>query len=149
MYRLGLADTHNIGKRLKDDFATEFEMLQESRAQTEADINARACEALKQSEIKLNANCPEYGLGKYSFISIFHNCAEYNKHCLFTLTADAETDIRQWHAHQLEREDALRRIEMNTIEELSVCWDRHNKKRTELIENHVSGLSVLFLSKGK
>ena len=60
-----------------------------------------------------------------------------------------DNEIRQWHAHQLKREDALRKIEVDAIEELSVCWKEHEKKRTQLIENHVSELSVAFLSKGK
>lgn len=63
--------------------------------------------------------------------------------------ANAETDIRAWHAHQLKREDALRRIEMDAIEELSKYWEQHGKKQTQLIEDHVSGLSVTFLSQGK
>lgn len=66
----------------------------------------------------------------------------------FVLVGDVDTEVRQWHAHQLKREDTLRRIETDTIDELSDFWKQHEKKRTQLIENHVSGLSVLFLSKG-
>lgn len=40
-------------------------------------------------------------------------------------------------------------IEMNAVEELSECWEKHDKKRTQLITDHVSGLSVTFLSQGK
>ena len=66
----------------------------------------------------------------------------------FVLVGDVDTEVRQWHAHQLKREDTLRRIETDTIDELSDFWKQHEKKRTQLIEDHVSGLSVLFLSKG-
>ena len=64
-------------------------------------------------------------------------------------TDDAESDIRQWHGHQLQREDALRRIELDAVEELSICWEKHDKKRIQLIEEHVSGLSAFFLSTGR
>ena len=63
--------------------------------------------------------------------------------------ADARGDIHQWHAHQLQRENALRRIELNAADKLSVCWERHDRKLAQLIEDHVSGLSVLFLSNGR
>ena len=67
----------------------------------------------------------------------------------YNTIGDVDTDIRQWHAHQLKREDVLRHTEMDTIDELSEYWKEHEKKRTQLIEDHVSGLSVQFLSKGK
>lgn len=38
---------------------------------------------------------------------------------------------------------------MDAVEELTDCWEKHNKKRTQLIDSHVSGLSVRFLSSGK
>ena len=146
--RLGVTSKDDVYKQMRDDFIAAFENLQATRAQTEANINAKACNALKEAELQLNANCPLYGHGNSSMV---YTCTENEKknHTITCFKADAETDVRAWHAHQLKREDALMRIEMDTIEELSECWKKHDKKRTQLITDHVSGLSVTFLSQGK
>lgn len=38
---------------------------------------------------------------------------------------------------------------MDAVEELSQCWDKHDKQRTQIVDDHVSGLSVFFLSEGE
>ena len=68
-YRLGVEDYSSVYDELNDDFMVTFEKLQEDRAQTEEVINTEACDALKEAETKLNANCPKYGNGN---IFLFH-----------------------------------------------------------------------------
>ena len=141
-------DKPDIINEMKDKFITEFKEMQSERDETEVNINNKARNTLKEAEFQLAANCPEYGLSK-STIMIPAITMAIKHVFILTLAGDVDTEIRQWHAHQLKREDVLRQIEMDTIDELSDYWNKHEKKRTQLIENHVSGLSVLFLSKGK
>lgn len=61
--RLGVTSTDDVCKQMRDDFIAAFENLQATRAQTEANINAKARNALKEAELQLNANCPLYGHG--------------------------------------------------------------------------------------
>lgn len=61
--RLGVTPKDDVCKQMRDDFIAAFENLQAMRAQTEADINAKACNALKEAELQLNADCPSYGHG--------------------------------------------------------------------------------------
>ena len=66
--RLGVTSKDVVYKQMRDDFIAAFENLQSTRAQTEANINAKACTALKEEELQLNANCPLYGHGNSSMV---------------------------------------------------------------------------------
>lgn len=148
LHRLGVISTEDkpdIVNGMKDKFLAEFEKMQSERDEMEININNKACNTLKEAELQLAAGCPEYGLSKSTIIIP----ALLSYLFILILVGDVDTEVRQWHAHQLKREDVLRQIEMDTIDELSDYWKEHEKNRTQLIENHVSGLSVLFLSKGK
>ena len=138
-------DISDACEEMKDKFQSAFESLEETRTENEVSIINNAKSALQEAKVQLNANSPIYGHGKLNLSMQKRSGVQ----CCFCHTADTESDIRLWHGHQLQREDALRRIELEAIEQLSDCWEKHDKKRAKLIEDHVSGLSVFFLSNGE
>ena len=67
MHRLGviaMEEKPNIFNRMKDKFMAEFEKMQSEREEVEITINNKARNTLKDAELELAANCPQYGLSK-------------------------------------------------------------------------------------
>ena len=68
VYRLDVItaeDKHEILEGMKDRFVADFEKMQAERNEAEININNKARNILKDEELQLAANCPEYGLSKY------------------------------------------------------------------------------------
>ena len=61
---ISMEDKPDICKGMKDKFMADFEKVQAERNEAEVNINNKARNTLKEAEVQLAANCPEYGLSK-------------------------------------------------------------------------------------
>ena len=61
---ISMEDKPDIYNGMKDKFTAKFEQIQAERIEMEININNKASNTLKEAELQLAANCPEYGLSK-------------------------------------------------------------------------------------